>query len=178
MDAVIIPRVVNNTVMSVVREMLSDRGYTSSVTDDCQIHGCNDNGDNIVVFFVKGKLNIDTIREHVELLKENEIKNGIIICTDEITPKGKSIVETINNIGEIHLEVFNIDDFIFNKTKHRLVPKHIKINAVEAADILKKYGKIPEILVTDPIVKYYGCVKGNVVKVIRQDGGICYRLVV
>lgn len=174
-----------NTVMdtvncSVVKEMLADRGYIpSSINEeDGQIHACNDVGENIIVFFVKGKLNIEVIREHVELLKENDIRNGIIICTDDITPRGKNIIDTVNNIGEMRIEVFNAKDFICNKTKHRLVPKHIKMDKDSAKSILKKYGKIPELLFLDPISRYYGFSIGDVVKIIRNDGGICYRIVV
>lgn len=164
----------------IIVEMLQDRGYTSSsiTEDEGQIHACNDSGENIIVFFVKGKLNIEFIREHVELLKENDIKNGIIVCTDDVTPRGKAIIETVNNIGEIKLEVFNLKEFICNKTKHRLVPKHIRLDLQTAKHIINKYKKIPEILLTDPISRYYGYIKGDIIKIIRKDGGICYRIVV
>lgn len=162
----------------VVKEMLQDRGFTSISDEENQIHAFNETGESIIVFFVNGKLNIETIREHVDLLKDNDIQNGIIICTDDITPRGKNIIDTVNNIGEIKLEVFNANEFICNKTKHRLVSKHVKLGRDQAEGIVHKYGKIPEILTTDPISRYYGYSKGDVIKVFRKDGGICYRLVI
>ena len=164
----------------IVKEMLQDRGFTITniLPEENQIHTYNENGDCLIVFFVEGKLNIEIIREFVDLLKENEIANGIIICTDDITPRGKITIDMINNIGEIKLEVFNVLDFVCNKTKHRLVPKHEKLSRDQAEGIVHKYSKIPEMLITDPISRYYGYSKGDVIKITRSDGGVSYRLVI
>jgi DNA-directed RNA polymerase I, II, and III subunit RPABC1 len=62
-----------------------------------------------------------------------------------------------------------------------LVPKHFLVAKENEEYVLKKYNvtkkKIPRILTTDPVIKYYGFQKGRIVKVVRRDGETVYRCV-
>ncbi|XP_021297189.1 DNA-directed RNA polymerase V subunit 5C [Herrania umbratica] len=71
------------------------------------------------------------------------------------------------------VEVFKIADLYVNITKHFLMPKHEVLTAEEKQKLLKKYQledkHLPQMLQTDPIARYYGLEKGQVVKVTYSE---------
>ena len=168
------------TKMRFLKEMLQDWGFEFATNIDVngQIQLWSSSQKSLVVFKVDGKLNVENIKNFVSIIDELQVRKGIIVCSDVITPKGKNIIDMINNIGDIKLETFHVDDFVCNKTKHRLVPKHEKLSREDAQIILKKYIKIPEILISDPISKYHGFEQGDVIKITRFDGSLYYRIVI
>lgn len=162
--------------------MLTDRGYLviKEEIPNTIIAKNNINKliDDVILFYAINKLNTDVVKSCEEIIKEQGLLRGIIVCNNDITPKGKNIIDNINILGDLYIEVFNTTEFIFNKTKHYLVPKHILLSSTEATAIIKRYQKIPEILVTDPIIKYYGYKRGCIVKILRNNGEIYYRIII
>ncbi|EOY19923.1 RNA polymerase II fifth largest subunit, putative isoform 1 [Theobroma cacao] len=71
------------------------------------------------------------------------------------------------------VELFKIADLYVNITKHFLMPKHEVLTAEEKQKLLKKYQledkQLPQMLQTDPIARYYGLEKGQVVKVTYSE---------
>ena len=63
--------------------------------------------------------------------------------------------------------------------KHRLSRPHIKITGEEEEqEIRKKYGdKLSIILKNDPQVRFYGFRVNDIIKIIRKNGIIFYRIV-
>lgn len=162
--------------------MLTDRGYLVIKEEIPNIiiakNNINKTIDDVILFYAINKLNTDVVKSCEEIIKEQGLVRGIIVCNNDITPKGKNIIDNINVLGDLYIEVFNATEFIFNKTKHYLVPKHILLSSTEATAIIKKYQKIPEILVTDPIIKYYGYKRDDIVKILRNNGEIYYRIII
>lgn len=84
-----------------------------------------------------------------------------------------------------NVEIFMNKNMMFNITHHQLVPKHILIDDEEVKEVLEKYSttlnKLPKILRSDPIAKYYGLKPNQVCKIIRKSPEvgdyIYYRLV-
>jgi DNA-directed RNA polymerase I, II, and III subunit RPABC1 len=157
-------------------EMLQTRGYDIIDTDENKILGENDKEERILAIFPEEpKLNISTIKEIINLLKENEVNHGIIIYKENITSSAKKLIESI---GDLELETFNKKELQYNLTKHQLVPLHERVNNDDAREIIKKFGtKLPIILKTDAVSRFYNFKQGELIKISRKDGMIVYRIV-
>jgi len=74
---------------------------------------------------------------------------------------------------------------LINVTEHELVPKHVLLTAAEKQQLLQRYkineNNLMRILVSDPVARYYGLKRGQVVKIIRSSEtagrALTYRLV-
>lgn len=167
------------TAIQTVSEMITQRGYKITESDDEKIIGTNPAGDQIAVFTQSvAKFNVDRVKEYISLLHKMNINHCIVIYTDSVTSTTKKIVE---NSVDIKIELFNQEELQYNVTKHRLVPKHIRLPSEESKNFKKLYGlKHPSILRTDPVSRFYDFQRGDVIKIVRTSGGdefVTYRIV-
>lgn len=126
----------------------------------------------------------DLKNNYAEIIEEHgDTINIIIIIKDKIASAVKTELEknTYTN-----LEIFTHNELIFNITKNYLVPKHILLNEEEKQEVYKKYNMknndhFQQILVADPVAKYYAMRTGDLCKIIRSSPssgiGISYRAV-
>ena len=99
------------------------------------------------------------------------LTNAIIVaCETQITSVTK---KNMAEITPFRIEVFDQRTLLFNITKHEMVPKHSIITKEDKAALLKKYrindSQLPKIMVDDPVARYYGARKGDVIKIIRPS---------
>lgn len=172
------------TALHVVKEMIMDRGYVIddsplSVNDEedtyC-IRAHNKTTEDVILCFMSSdeKLNIQGIKDKISILNKEGATRCIIIYKSSVTSSAKKSLETVN----YEFELFALHELQFNVTKHRLVPRHERVTPDEKAELDKNYkGKLPILLHTDAISRYYGFHKGEYIRITRKNGSICYRLV-
>lgn len=164
-------------------EMINQRGYRIIDQDDERILAERKNvftkkDEQICVFLTNtSKFNVESIQEYISMMKKMDVWNCIIVYRDNVTPVAKKIVEESQ---EMTIELFNEDELQFNITKHFLVPKHeliYKKGTKECQEFKKKYtDRFPIILKTDPICRFYGYQKGDIIKITRRNGFVTYRI--
>ena len=163
----------------VCKEMLEARGYKITGENiDLQFQGVKGD-DTIWVIMTPTQLNIQLIKKYVDILNRNKIRYAILIYSS-FTNQAKKVVENLDNI---RIELFSRDEMQFNITKHELVPQHIKLSPEEVAKLRKELKcpnrelKIPTMLTTDAVARFYGYKEGDCIKIIRKEGFVMYRIV-
>jgi DNA-directed RNA polymerase I, II, and III subunit RPABC1 len=182
--------VIDKSVLQTISEMMSERKYSlfSTNRENIELVYCKDekknnetkekeiNKDSIIVFFPQEKkVNIDIVKEKIYKMKNNNIKKCIIVYKETITSSAKKTLELLNSDIELFIE----DELKYNITKHYLVPKHILLPDNEKRKLKEKFGKkMPVLLKSDPVSRFYNYKKRDIIKIIRDNDIVCYRVVV
>ena len=132
-----------------------------------------------VKFLLKPNIKPVDVKNEIEKIKqisEKETYNFNKLILILLSKPNNSIIKLIKLYKKIYkIQIFIKNELIIDKIKHKLVPKHILIQEpTEIEDILKKFklnsvNKLPFILKSDPIVKYYDAETGNIFKIIRNS---------
>ena len=179
------------SIFKTLLEMLSDRHFETKdiqIQKDIEVRKETFNilvkhkvtGSTLQIFyFDDGKIGINHLKSIVNNL--NDIKHVLIIHEDIITSFGKQF---IISQSDIHFETFLSKELVNNITKHDLVPRHVCLTNDYKEKFIKdfkiKEKNLPRILKSDPIVRYYGCNVGTLIKIYRYDdsiNSITYRIV-
>ncbi len=176
-------------VRKTVLEMLNDRGYTIPESQNINFEefSIQYNNNTVNIFLEdenKGKTYINFHNEPKSITK-NDMKtllNNLIkdYEDDEIKliillkEKGNgSILKELNKEIYKNVEIFMNKNMMFNITHHEYVPKHIILSKEEEEEVLDKYNtsknKLPKILKSDPVAKYYGMKHDQICKIIRKS---------
>jgi len=131
-----------------------------------------DPNDKIYVFFSEeSNVGIKTMRRFITILDEKQVQVGIIIWSQVMTSAARKLISGIS--ADYSIEDFQEADLLVNITHHQLVPPHQIISRQEKAELLKKYRlketQLPRIMISDPVAKYYGLKRGQVVKITRPS---------
>lgn len=190
-------------------EMLIDRNYIVSTLDlhmsyadfsaqfstreqaiSFLVNRVGNSSDQLMVFCAEEeKLGVKPIKDYVTRMETAHVQRAILVLKRGITPFAKRILTEMNNMqseSKKVIELFESDELLVNITKHIFVPKHQLLTPAEKAELLQKYKlkdtQLPRIQQIDPVARYYGLGKGQVVKIIRpsETAGryVTYRLVI
>jgi DNA-directed RNA polymerases I, II, and III subunit RPABC1 len=160
--------------MSECMNIMYQRDYTLVHTGDnyTLMKDCDNN--HIIIFSCNDTLTIHNLKIYMKNMFDNDIKHCIIIYSNKITPSAKKIIA----ISEFEIETFTNDEMSVNITEHKYYFPHIKISDEEKQQLISKYGKsLPIILRNDAVVRYLNFKKGDILKIIRKDNYIHYRIV-
>ncbi|GMH86736.1 hypothetical protein TrVE_jg11921 [Triparma verrucosa] len=129
-------------------------------------------GQKLMVFFPEEeKVGVKPIKLYTDYMKQSDAKNAIMVLRQGITPFAKQAVAELSS--ECTIEHFREAELLIDITEHQLVPEHQVLTAGEKKDLLKRYrlkeGQLPRIQQTDPVARYYGMKRGEVVKIIRPS---------
>ncbi len=132
-------------------------------------------GENIVRLYfeyLEGlKLIANDIGSFFSKMKDAKADSGIIVISGILSSQAKQKLADINI--ELQVECFNISELMVNITEHAYVPKHILLTEEEKKELMKRYrikeSQLPKILHNDPVAKYLGLKRGDVVKIIRSS---------
>ncbi|KAJ3732165.1 DNA-directed RNA polymerase RPB5 subunit [Lentinula guzmanii] len=128
--------------------------------------------EQLFVFFSDEKsVGVKTMRKMLLILEEKGIQQGIIVFPGNMTPSARKVIVAM--ASQFRLEEFSESDLLVNITHHSLVPHHQVLSPSEKKALLEKYRlketQLPRIQLADPVARYYGLKRGQVVKITRPS---------
>lgn len=104
-------------------------------------------------------------------MKDENVTKAILVVQEGITPFAR---QALNEMAPRYkIEHFKETELLVDITEHTLVPVHRVLGRDEKAALLKRYrikdSQLPRMQVSDPIARYYGMTRGQVVKIIRPS---------
>ena len=161
-------------VQQVIQEMLEQRGFEVEFQEDTII-GRKGTSSVIVFFSITPKVNNERLQEYITKMRVANLTHAIVVYNESVTPTAQKIVEELEGL---RIELFCRKALRYNITKHRLVPKHTLLSRTEMKAFKEEFGvKVPVLLYNDPVARFYDFQRGDVVRVERPNGFICYRIV-
>lgn len=114
---------------------------------------------------------IAEFRKFCHNVAERNFRTGILIAAGNITPAALKIIPEC--LPEQIIETFHEQDLLVNVTLHELVPRHVLLSHGEKKALLERYrvkdSQLPRIQVADPVARYLGLRRGQVVKIVRRS---------
>ncbi|AXA49764.1 DNA-directed RNA polymerases I, II, and III subunit RPABC1 [Malassezia restricta] len=124
-----------------------------------------------VFYSMERNVGVKTMRQFINILEEKNITRGIIIWSDKMTSAAKKVIDAMRL--QLVLEDFEEAFLLVNITHHQLVPKHEVLTPEEKTELLHRYrlkeSQLPRIQQSDPVARYFGLSRGQVVKITRPS---------
>jgi DNA-directed RNA polymerase I, II, and III subunit RPABC1 len=144
----------------------------------------NKKDDNTPIFVWYPKANrigVQEIQAFYKQMKNDNVERALVIYQD-MSPWAKQCIAKM----KIIMEPWKEAELLVNIMKHTFVPEHQPLTDSEKLDLLVKYKlketQLPRIQVTDPVARFLGLARGQVVKITRpsETAGryVTYRLVI
>uniref|UniRef100_A0A1I8FG97 DNA-directed RNA polymerases I, II, and III subunit RPABC1 n=1 Tax=Macrostomum lignano TaxID=282301 RepID=A0A1I8FG97_9PLAT len=132
------------------------------------------------------KLGIKHVKTYVNRMQQEGVYKAILViqASGGMSPSAKQSLLDIQ--PKYTLEHFFESELMINITEHELVPRHELLTPAEKKELLDRYrfkeSQLPKIQLGDPVARYLGLKKGEVVKIIRSSDTagryVTYRIVV
>ena len=148
----------------------------------------HDKNHQCYVFFVEdktsgGKVGMREVKKRVECVNsiQNDEETGeekkftvILVVEHGLSGPAASQIPAINAVGgRGHLEYFKDSELVVDIKEHELIPEHTLLTEQQKQALLNCYKlketQFPKIQVTDPVARYLGLKRGQVVKITRAS---------
>lgn len=120
------------------------------------------NGDNTI--------GVKQVRNFAHQIDENHFYTGILITAVPVSSACHKVAATV---APRIMEIFQESDLLINITQHELVPQHILLSPEEKKALLDRYrlkpNQLPRVMKDDPVARYLGLRRGDIVKIIRKS---------
>jgi len=128
--------------------------------------------DQLMVFFPEDlKLKVETIRNFFNRMQTENVHNAIVVLVEGMSPQAKQAMAELPY--PYKFEHFRQSELYVDITEHQLVPEHQVLTTEEKRQLLERYKlrdtQLPRMQVSDPIARYFGLRRGQVVKIIRPS---------
>ena len=145
---------------------------------------CFETSTTIIVFALTKDLRSLFFKEIVLANKNGNIENFekygkkqniiLVVNDDVLTSQNKKQMKEFNELQKYTFQYFHFKNLLYNPTKHKLVPKHVKLTSEEIIEMMKKYNlqnksQLPYILQDDAIARWIGLHPGDVVRIERYN---------
>ena len=136
------------------------------------VEKADDESNQLFVFFPDDeKVGVKPIKVYTDRMKEEAVTNAILVLRQDITGYAKQAVQEMSD--SCRIEHFKEAELLVDITEHTLVPEHVLLSSNEKAELLNRYRlkdtQLPRIQRDDPVARYYGMKRGQVVKIIRPS---------
>jgi len=169
------------TAEATSRKMMAARGYARFAAAEagrdytCSCAGQEGGRDDPpprLVTFMEGssKLGLKEVRAVDERLGDMKLAHATVVLQGGVTPPAKSMVDKMRAQGR-QVEIFGLAELMFNLPDHQLVPRHRLLTPGERDELFERYAanSLPRMLLTDPVSRYYGLRRGQVMEVERVN---------
>lgn len=124
----------------------------------------------VVLFSDDAKVQSKDARACTERMARSSATRAILVADDPLTAAVRTV---LTMQPKIRIEPFLTAELIIDITEHELVPSHVVLTDEEKKLVLKRYNlndsQLPRMPTSDPISRYFGLSRGNVVKIIRSS---------
>jgi DNA-directed RNA polymerase I, II, and III subunit RPABC1 len=136
------------------------------------VEKADDATQQLFVFFPQDdRLGVKPIKTYLDRMREEQVMNAIIVLRVDITPYAKQALQEMSD--QFRIEHFKQAELLVDITQHQLVPQHVVLTPNEKSALLQRYrlkeNQLPRIQPNDPIARFYGMKRGQVVKIIRPS---------
>eukprot|EP00567_Pseudictyota_dubia_P004820 CAMPEP_0197449152 /NCGR_PEP_ID=MMETSP1175-20131217/20173_1 /TAXON_ID=1003142 /ORGANISM="Triceratium dubium, Strain CCMP147" /LENGTH=228 /DNA_ID=CAMNT_0042981177 /DNA_START=174 /DNA_END=860 /DNA_ORIENTATION=+ len=165
-----VPRDMRDMTPSAFTEKFGEYPARESLT--ILVEKADDETNQLFVFFPEDeKVGVKPIKIYTDRMKEEAVSNAVLVLRVDITPFAKQAVQEMSD--SFRIEHFKEAELLVDITDHQLVPEHQVLSQNEKQELLKRYRlketQLPRIQPNDPVARYYGMKRGQVVKIIRPS---------
>ena len=146
-------------------------------------------GKMYVKYLMASKLRTSNFKTLIDEMLDTLLESGdeiIFILKDTVNNMDTfdSMLETYLSVNGVFIQIFSLDNLLFNITKHTLVPKMRIVSPQEKNEVLDRFSanpaQMPQILKSDPQAKFLGVRKGDMCEIIRASetagNSVTYRM--
>jgi DNA-directed RNA polymerase subunit H (RpoH/RPB5) len=141
------------------------KNKTVSTTPDILVYMCD-----------RDKLNIDGLKEVIDTLQSHQVKKCLLVYKCMMTASAK---KALDHMFDYDMELWNLAELQYNVTYHNLYVPHERVRDSELENVIpsSEIARLPKISKNDPIIRFFGWKRNQVIRVHRKDGSLAYRVV-